>query len=169
MQGKMKEVAEIKENSKINVRELRLGNLFRDKVSGELLIVTLLDDSPSDLGGKVVFEVCDVEKYPLPEGWEAEPIPLSAEWLLENQFKFCENKGDTYEDEDGEIQSWEDNPYYYLQWDDQNGRPVRFCVYLDRKSCYVGVPCEFVHQLQNALFITKGMELEEIKKLQNER
>lgn len=54
---------------KINPRSLRLGNLFRSNL-GDLLKVDLLEEDG------VSFYVIDRTRFPLPEGWYAEPIPL---------------------------------------------------------------------------------------------
>lgn len=81
---------------------------------------------------------------------KAEPIPLTEEWLVKFGFEFDENKGGEHEG-----QKFEDRPLWYLKRPDDS----RFCVYLDSKTCYVSIPCEFVHELQNAFFTVERQEL----------
>ena len=60
----------------MKANELRIGNLLQDKVSKTELIIT-------DLGKEFIQTyVIDRSKYPLPNGWKTEPIPLTEEWLL---------------------------------------------------------------------------------------
>ena len=68
--------------------ELRIGNLAYDKVSKELLIVCGLNCDSDGKNSKIEFSVLDRSKYPLPDGWSAEPIPLNEEWLLKFGFEF---------------------------------------------------------------------------------
>lgn len=86
----------------------------------------------------------------LGDEYEYEPIPLTEEWLIKFGFKFDVNKGGEYEG-----QKFEDRPLWYLKRPDDS----RFCVYLDLKTCYVSIPCEFVHELQNAFFTVERKEL----------
>lgn len=65
----------------MNPKELRIGNLISDKLSGALLEVDYI--SKHSFGVKVL----DRSKYPLPEGWEAEPIQLTEQWLRDFGFK----------------------------------------------------------------------------------
>lgn len=52
--------------------ELRIGNLFRDKLTGTIIKVSELRPD------KIFFDVLGDS---LPDGWQAEPIPLTAEIL----------------------------------------------------------------------------------------
>jgi hypothetical protein len=73
----------------IKETDLRIGNLCQDNKSKELLKVSSLSDEQ-----QVIFTVVDRTKYPLPDGWQAEYIPLSPEWL--EKFGF-EKIGDWYQ------------------------------------------------------------------------
>lgn len=57
--------------------DFRIGNLCRDKISGELLMVIELREENERIG----FLIINKAKSPLPDGWKAEPIPLSYELL----------------------------------------------------------------------------------------
>lgn len=64
----------------INANELRIGNYCRDNQSGEWLLVDEIVKSES--GKHVIgFYVINRDKYPLPDGWQAEPIPVTPEIL----------------------------------------------------------------------------------------
>ena len=67
----------------LQLNDLRLDNLAQDQ-EGNLLSVYSIS---KDRG--VMYKVLDRNKYPLPDGWKAEPIPLTEEWLL----KFDLNNG----------------------------------------------------------------------------
>lgn len=60
--------------------EFRIGNILRDRVTGSLLIVSDLSEAD------VIFYVVDRNKFPLPDGWQAEPIPLTPEVLVKCGF-----------------------------------------------------------------------------------
>ena len=56
--------------------EVRAGNLAQDQ-QGNVLMVVGFDVETKN----VVYQVVDRSKYPLPDGWSAEPIPFDKTWL----------------------------------------------------------------------------------------
>lgn len=66
--------------------ELRLGNLTQDQ-DGNLLKVYSLDEN------NIKYSVLDRSKFPLMEGWQAEPIPLTAGVLKKTPFVIDKTKG----------------------------------------------------------------------------
>lgn len=73
-------------NLMLNPKEFRIGNYCRDKKTGAILIV----DEITGKNGKydLWFYVVDRNKYPLPDGWEAESIPIDEEILVQLGAKF---------------------------------------------------------------------------------
>ena len=70
----------------IQVNELRIGNLLRDKVSKtELKVIELTEKD-------IVTYVIDRSKFPLKSGWGLEPIPLTSEILLKCGFELTDVK-----------------------------------------------------------------------------
>lgn len=68
----------------MKTKEFRIGNYARNKATHELLEIVELNEEG------IAFYVVDRSKYPLPKGWQAEPIPLTKEWLLKFAFSFYE-------------------------------------------------------------------------------
>ena len=66
----------------MKANELRIGNLAIDMFTKELLICCGIYCEPNGSNAKIEFSVLDRTKYPLPNGWKAEPIRLTEEWLL---------------------------------------------------------------------------------------
>lgn len=60
--------------------ELRIGNLFQDQNRFLLEVAELTEENQ-------VFKVVDRSKFPLPDGWQAEPIPITEEWLVKFRFE----------------------------------------------------------------------------------
>ncbi len=69
----------------MNTNELMIGNLCQDKISGALLKVTGTHEND------ISFYVIDRNLFPLQPGWQAEPIPLTEEWLLKFGFEKNDN------------------------------------------------------------------------------
>jgi hypothetical protein len=112
----------------MNTNELRIGNLCQDKISGALL--------------KVSFYVIDRNLFPLQPGWQAEPIPLTEEWLL--RFGFEKNDNNQFILMEGSVD--------ILFNKDLNGWTcdgINFSINMT----------EHVHQLQNLYFVLTGEEL----------
>ena len=70
----------------IKICDLRIGNYLQDKVTGAYLKVTGLSES------NIETYVIDRSKFPLPDGWKLDPIPLMPEVLekcgFEKQSKY---------------------------------------------------------------------------------
>lgn len=60
----------------IKATELRIGNLMVDFLTGAYLKISEITDH-----GKIVTTVIDKSKFPLPDGWQMMPIPLTPEIL----------------------------------------------------------------------------------------
>jgi hypothetical protein len=126
----------------MKAQDLRIKNLAQDKLTGELLICCVISDSA------VSFSVLDRSKYPLPDGWEAEPIPLTEEWLV--KFGFDHNPT---------------NPIYMklpiyrgFSWISVSLKDNLGEIAFDR-YCAAQPPLKHVHQLQNLFFALTGQEL----------
>lgn len=126
----------------MNVKELRPGNLLRDRVSGELLEVDYV--SNQSFGAKVV----DRSKYPLAQGWQAEPIPLDEKWLLDFGWKYYNGRtsGDLTKDTDCRLDI------------DFIGDKLMVKSHYESIDLYRDLRIKYVHQLQN-LFLDLGEEL----------
>lgn len=125
--------------------EFRINNLLQDSNTGSLLIVSELSNNT------IIYSVLDRDKYPLPNGWKAEPIPITEEWLERFGFERKEGRWTwikiIYNEETTlptTLQLWSGNDYVSV--------------------CRAGIgamdcPCEHVHQLQNLYFALTGQEL----------
>lgn len=126
--------------------ELRIGNLLRDKVTGTELKVTGLTEK------ETVIHVIDRSRFPLPDGWEIEPIPLTEEWLL--KFGFEKRKDfDVYTNVwelKGFMVSLSEYINIHLDWADDG---------TDSYHSIVGYEKLSVHTLQNLYFALVGEEL----------
>lgn len=58
----------------MEAKELRKGNYVQDVVSGEWMII-------DEIGENIGAVIINRDKYPLPEGWQMGPIPLTPEIL----------------------------------------------------------------------------------------
>jgi hypothetical protein len=120
----------------MNTNELRIGNLCQDKISGALLKVTGTHEND------ISFYVIDRNLFPLQPGWQAEPIPLTEEWLL--RFGFEKNDNNQFILMEGSVD--------ILFNKDLNGWTcdgINFSINMT----------EHVHQLQNLYFVLTGEEL----------
>lgn len=137
----------------MDMKEFRLGNLCRDKKTGTLLRVCELNEENDGVG----FFVIDRDKYPLPDGWHAEPAPLNEEWLERLGF---------VDITDGYRATGQADPVFriaspvrgqnidlYRKWDNEAWKP---------KGYFLGhfeYVMQYVHQLQNLYFALTGEEL----------
>lgn len=112
--------------------EYRIGNYLQDGLTKELLQVCELSEN------KISSKVVDRSKFPLPEGWFNEPIPLTEEWLLRLGAEAIETPHD--------IQYRIKDRLFVL-------RGFVFCDYGS------GVKILYVHQLQNLYFALTQTEL----------
>lgn len=109
----------------MKVQELRIGNLFQEQKTKKIIEVIELSQE------KIVFSgVFSAE-------WQAEPIPLTEEWLL--KFGFIDFEKESFS--------------YYIE---NNGEIVLKKSGLDILYDY---PIQYVHQLQNLYFDLTGEEL----------
>ncbi|WP_312306205.1 hypothetical protein [Chryseobacterium sp.] len=131
----------------MKAKDLRIGNLLRDKVSKTELEVTELTR------GDIVTYVIDRSKYPLKEGWAIEPIPLTEEWLLKFGLKGGFKAIDRYENKILRIDfnSIQDLALWISEDEDTTN---------EMDTVFNLRNIKFVHQLQNLYFTLTGNELE---------
>lgn len=139
----------------INVKGIQIGNLFRDKLTGEMLSVCSIDEDAD----RIEFKVVNRENYPLPDGWQAEPIPLTENIL--KQYGFEKSKISPFTDQGafvidkdahslywcaGNVFKYTGNSFLYLTHSDylKGGKPA----------------IELLHQLQNLYLSLSGKYLE---------
>jgi hypothetical protein len=120
----------------IKVSELRIGNLLRDKVTKtELRVIKLTEQD-------IVTHVIDRSMFPLQDGWEIEPIPLTEEKLIELGAKELTPKRGVLKEfvlKTVRIEMSNSGNFYY-----KNSKLI----------------LESFHQLQNLFFSLKGKELD---------
>ena len=75
--------------------EYRITNLVQDKLTGELLICCGTSCDTNGENSNISFSVLDRSKFPLPDGWQAEPITLTVEWLDKYCFTWLRSKSGT--------------------------------------------------------------------------
>ena len=123
--------------------EFRIGNYLRDKLTGELLSLIELSEN------KYGFYVINRAKYPLHDGWEAEPIPLTEEWLLKFHSNDEIEKSVRFPNEitiyDRFLFIWKEA---YKYW---------YVVTSNHKEYLTKI--EFVHEYQNFIFALTDTEL----------
>lgn len=136
----------------IKASELRLGNYFRDRLTGRILIVDTLSKD------QIIF---DQQGDALPDGWQAEPIPIAEEWLIKFGFEETMNHG---------ICNWRlsigneyiaphgDNRYELISSSIPDKEVADYCSYTVN-DYWAAKRCNYVHQLQNLYFAVTGHEL----------
>lgn len=132
----------------LKAKDFRIGNYVYGVISESEKIVAQISELISFNRGEDSIEADCIYNV-------LEPIPLSEELLIRFGFELDLNPAGSYT-EDGQTTTWEARPYYFIHY----GGKLRFCVYMNDKTCYSSIPCEFIHQLQNAYFIVTGKELE---------
>lgn len=117
----------------MKTEELRIGNLLIDSLTGELLKVCDLSES------HITTSVIDRSKFPLPKGWQANPMPLTEEWLLKFGFE----------------------PIYFVSDSSLSCYDLSGISYLNAnfELKWFGTKIEYVHQLQNLIHSLTGEEL----------
>ena len=140
----------------MNANEFRIGNLVIDNLTKEILVCCGTHCDTNGTNTKIDFSVINREKYHLPNGWEAEPIAITEEWLL--KFGFEKEKRNRFYS-------------YYLNNDDENEYSRQridywfgednFCAAeLCRAGvCFKRVKLKYVHQIQNLYFALTNEEL----------
>lgn len=135
----------------INPKELRIGNYIQDQ-HGTILIVEGISINGID------FCVLDRDKYPLQDGWQAEPIPITERWLIDFGFE----KKDLIHS-DGTV-----SPDVYVLGkyvldkglnDEIDG--IMFCFFsnINKPDHQYLNTIKYIQQLQNLYFALKGEEL----------
>lgn len=114
----------------MKVNELRIGNVLKEKYSGDLLIVIELTKQ------RITFD------YQTTEKWQSEPIELTEEILLKCGFV------------KDEFDNWENETRLGLY------KPEEFDGYLSIWGDSTVGECNYLHQLQNLYFALTGQELE---------
>jgi hypothetical protein len=137
--------------SMITEQELRLGNLVHDAVSKTYLkIESLSKDS-------IVASVIDRDKYPLADGWQMEPIPLTAEIL-----QTCGFVSVTHRYHDGSTsQGWKrpNGPSRFFVTEFMPGK-FAFWDFCGGLQSLIHTELTYLHQLQNLHFAITFKELE---------
>jgi hypothetical protein len=127
--------------------EFRIGNLLEEKLTGTLLKVVDINES-----GFATY-VIDRSKYPMTDGWQAQPIPLTPELLEKCGFVRSQD-----EDENSLTLV---NGRKTFKWVEGNDGDY-FLIYqtdcgLDYNTAF---ELEHLHELQNLYFPLTGEELE---------
>ena len=156
----------------MKANELRIGNYLQDQNGNILLVIHISTES-------IQTTVLDRIKYPLPNGWQMEPIPLTPEILEKCGFG---KDDESYFNEAGEKIHQSDSfklrtknsklhiRYLYqtkefLFWLTYNYEPERNSIHSSELFYYkdqlVFRKSEiYLHQLQNLIFALTGEELE---------
>lgn len=138
----------------IDPKELRIGNYCKDTVSGEWLLVDEI--TKGDAGNHITgFYVVNREKYPLPNGWEAAPIPITPEWLERLGFESKKDKRIRWHEFKKLIGKY---GVRVLQVNfDKSELLSVWIVAHDRFADHEHI--KYIHQLQNLYFALTGQEL----------
>lgn len=125
----------------INTSDIRRGNLFIDKVTRRILVVDGITC------GDIVFDFLDKIPYPLPNGWQAEPIPLTPDVLLKCGFV-------------------KNNDFYCLDHRALRDMDIKATEYNGAWSAYLhkanwqnSTRCFYLHSLMNLYHALTGEEL----------
>jgi hypothetical protein len=136
----------------MKVTDFRIGNLVRDKKTGVVMRVSDLtsEDGTIHNASDICGYVIDRLKFPLPDGWEIEPIPLTEKWLLRMGFVSSGH--------------WQGNPSTYTIKDfTLVTESIQGPFYYDTTKTgawFTGAKLQYVHQLQNLYFALTGQEIE---------
>ena len=71
----------------MKAKKFRIGNLAKDNLTNETLICCGLNCDTDGKNIQITFAVMDRSKYPLPNGWKAEEIKITNEWLKKLGFE----------------------------------------------------------------------------------
>ena len=128
----------------IQPNELRIGNLLQDGLRKEPLIVT--DITLHSFSSKVI----NIDKFPLPDGWYSDPIPLTPEILEKAGFK----KWGHSENDVNYMLTHENFGLATISWHSSGNH-----CYLEFESTSASQEIKYVHQLQNLVHALTGEEL----------
>lgn len=131
------------------ITDFRIGNFVQEVESKELLRVCALtsDDGTIYCKSNICAFVIDRSKYPLPDGWKFEPIPLTEEWLLKLGFRQI-LQSNIYQIQDGSL------TFEYCFSD-----PNKVILRKMKWEFDLTVKKGFVHELQNLFHTLTGNEL----------
>jgi hypothetical protein len=133
----------------IQANELRIGDLFIDKLTKEYLKVSSINDD-----GKIVYNVINRDAFPLPNGWGAIPIPLTEDILLKCGFV---DKGVTF---NTKINFTRCCLFKVNSSNNYNNNENEFSVTLYQHHNSIEIArIKYLHQLQNLFFALTGEEL----------
>ena len=118
----------------MDAHKLRIGNLFQEQNTKEVIMVTELSQFKIGFSGSFKGE------------WQAKPIPLTEEWLL--KFGLEKLYIDLYKIDNEYFILFFNETYYIADEDWQNKKRI------------IGKGLIYVHQLQNLFFCLCGKELE---------
>jgi len=125
----------------MNPTHLRIGNIVRDKVSGEWMRITELSETT------VYGTVINRDKFPLSPGWEMEGVPITPDVLVKCGFV-----------KDG-------NEYYlgHKALRDMDLKASEYAgdwsIYLHKTNWQNSVRTFYLHSLMNLFFALTGEEL----------
>ena len=123
----------------MKAKNFRIGNLAKDNLTNELLICCELSCDTDGSNSRISFAVINRDKYPLPNGWQAERILIEPKWISMLGFKHK----------------------YAGQY--ELGK-LMLSVGIDHAKVFIGnrflIDVEFVDELQNLFFAVEGKELE---------
>ena len=114
----------------MDAHKLRIGNLFQEQNTKEVIMVTELSQFKIDFSGSFKGE------------WQAKPIPLTEEWLIE-KMKFHKQNNQIYSI----------GLKLFISWWNTNS------IEIDINGEVLEINCKYVHELQNIYFALTGEEL----------
>lgn len=128
----------------IKANEFRIGSLVMDRKTGEWLRVVELTEND------IITSVIDRSKFPLPDGWNMQPILLTPEILEKFGWVWNEetNTFEKYPNGDARM---------HLQYREVDSSYTMFNYVL---RATISERIWFLHQLQNLYFALTGKELE---------
>lgn len=146
----------------IKETEFRLGNYLQDSKTKSLLKITGLGEATG-----IEFLVIDRSKFPLPDGWQFEPIPLTPAVLEAVGLKYHVIDGvstldeDTEPDESEKTYEWEASVKSNDHCESFNFSIVKWGSEGDFtfSNHWLRVRVKYLHQLQNLFFALTGSEL----------
>ena len=138
----------------MKANELRIGNYLQDQNGNILLVIHISTES-------IQTTVLDRIKYPLPNGWQMEPIPLTPEILekcgFENDYK---NSGSKWHKKQYFTDCKEAAEVMIINVNPENGRVAIYDEESYESPAMTGKSILYLHQLQNLYFALTGEELE---------
>ena len=115
----------------MDAHKLRIGNLFQEQNTKDVIMVTELSQFKIGFSGSFKGE------------WQAKPIPLTEEWLIE-KMKFHKQNNQIYSI----------GLKLFISWWNTNS------IEIDINGEVLIINCKYVHELQNIYFALTGEELE---------